>query len=995
MREPSDGASTPAPAAPAAVTPAGTPGAAAATARSPITLPTLRLPELKYGAAAENAHCKAAYDAALAANVERPAGYRRADVDSRQRTLWTGATPAPTLRAGLALKVPGLDADKVYVAVPRGVTLAGAGTQVIVGNPNEIALALRQPRWDRLGHADPNPFEIDHMIELQIGGPGYDRLANLELLERSANGASGRAIDASLDEAFANYARSPAAASLPAADRTAEVLKRQYRVRFAGFTAQGAPAAGKRWALPEVQAAKPVEGLRIYDPSALLGSPPTDPNAILHPWPAGVDATRFTGSPTLLVVYASPRGGEPRQVPLRNGQPENAAGVLAGWLPGLDAGALNLSLTGAADGPIGHLRGRLNHPQLAADAKIDVDIPVKRRRGLANAGVLDTELLLDRLRGLLRGGGVSGLSPVTVDEVDVQPGVGLVVSGHVQPTIEMIRNASLDFQIRGQDLSVSKTFQGGDIALGGPLRIDGSDLTLRLGTRSGLQVDGGVAFSIDKLGQGTLRGAGRSEGFEVEGNFDFDRRLFDADARIALAYRRGADAPEGKLSGSGTVGIGPGKVRGIRRATVQAAFDGPQRSLNGNAELDLPGVESASLGVLFTPEGGTEISGTARFRDRPGIRNGQISVTLTEASEGWSLSARGAADASFAGVSARLDASYANGLFMFAADAPFAVGSRVSGSLRLGLTNGHVDDQGRLIEGSAPAAGSGDLHPFGNGTVNLRLTDWLGGGIGIKVRPSGELLVSGRIGIPAPVTVFEQYPSPERATRTLFQMPTVSVPLIGLSVGSTVVGVALTINGRVNGFAHVGPGRLTQTELRVEDFNPAQPESLHVTGDGEFDLAAEAGVSASLDAGVTLGAAIINATAGLSVSAAASLRADVRPQVALDWRQASGLHLHADLAASLSPRLAFDLNGYAEVVANAVVTTFTLWRKDWNLAHREIGSNLSLRVNAPVDYYSDGRGVVFDPAAVQFEVPSLNADTLSALMNQQGGSERVERAAPA
>ena len=76
----------------------------------------------------------------------------------------------------------------------------------------------------------------------------------------------------------------------------------------------------------------------------------------------------------------------------------------------------------------------------------------------------------------------------------------------------------------------------------------------------------------------------------------------------------------------------------------------------------------------------------------------------------------------------------------------------------------------------------------------------------------------------------------------------------------------------------------------------------------------------------------------------------------------------------------------------ALVTTFSLWRKDWNLANREIGSSLTLGVNVPVDYYSDDRGVQFDPERVTFQVPSLNEETLDQLVNQEpGGSERVTR----
>jgi hypothetical protein len=165
------------------------------------------------------------------------------------------------------------------------------------------------------------------------------------------------------------------------------------------------------------------------------------------------------------------------------------------------------------------------------------------------------------------------------------------------------------------------------------------------------------------------------------------------------------------------------------------------------------------------------------------------------------------------------------------------------------------------------------------------------------------------------------------------------------------VGVALTINGRITGYAHVGPGALTEAEVRVDDFDPARPESLRV-------------------------------------SAAAGVEAHVTPHVNLDWSRDQGLHVHGDLNASLSPQLRFSLNGYAEVVADAFVTSFTLWRQDWNLAERAIGSSLSLGLNVPVDYYSDDRGVVFDPEQVTFTVPELNADTLAGLLDE--GSERTE-----
>jgi hypothetical protein len=894
-----------------------------------------------------------------------------------QTTLWRNA-----VQSVAATKL----SDLTNAARAAGAVNSTGGTETLLltlnANPSFLlfgtAEALRPrieiPIWDRQAHA--TNFQVDHIREMQLNGD--DVHTNYELLEGEANMGAGRAIADEIRETIkggleALHTANPTATTVPSPNSWRNV-KNTYQVSYRAIA----------WTLPHDGSAN---GQRAWSLQNVLDGEHTQ---MLRPMSAGERSA--VGSTAEPAIFPSAQGGT--ALP-------SVASPRLNWIPRVD-----LVSWAAAPGPAGDTLGSLTVDVLkagtgasrATGVGVSPDYPsqawtVRRVPGL-NAGYVDPANVSMSVRNSLR---LPGMSPIEMAEVSLTR-AGLVGDGRVLPTVPLIGDADIRIRINGNEAEVYKTFSAEELSVPAPFRIDNCDLTVFYGSSSGLGVRGRTEFGIDRLGTGYLGAAASMEGgFALEGRFDFDRSLFDADANILMSYRRGPDAPDGKLAGSGTVTIGAGKVRGIRRATVQAAFDGDQRSLTGTADLDVPGVESASLGVEFTPEGGTQISGSARFRDRPGIRNGRISTTLTQAGDAWRMAATGHADASFAGITTSLDASYDDGLFMFAADAPFAVGERVTGTVRVGATNGQVDDEGRLVPGSAPAPGSGagELRPFGNGTVTMRLTDWLQGGVGIKVRTNGDLLISGRIGIPQPITVFDAYPPPDRATRTLFSMPTVSVPLVGLSVGSTVVGVALTINGRVTGHAQVGPGRLTQTEVRVEDFNPAQPDSLHVTGDAEFSVGAEAGVSASLDAGVSLGAAIINATAGINVSAGASLTAEARPHVNLDWRAATGLALHADLDASLTPRLAFDVNGFAEVTANAFVTTFSLWRKDWNLAHREIGSNLALRIHAPVDYFSDGRGVVFDPEQVRFDVPTLNGDTLRQLLNDEGGHETVEHEAPA
>ncbi|QNM98643.1 eCIS core domain-containing protein [Chitinimonas koreensis] len=950
---------------------AGTTAAAGGTASTPvITLPMLNLPRFK----ANVAHRNALYTAKkTAGTLYRPANYTR--TVNNQSEVWMRTATSTAALDKIHTRIGSASRSEPYLIRPKH--RAGDNIDIAVGTPAELAETLRRPIWNKQGQA--RSFHVDHIVELQVNGT--NTIDNMEMLESRANMGSGDAIKEAIIASLDTWLTANRS-TLPPAHQSVAALKANYQINFTDFRGACNPASAEYWLQDELNQGNHIDFanyINIYSP--------LHPNAGggFSPWPSDVPVASLTGSASRIAIY-SHTIGRPKLFdwPAGSGNTRNIADD--DWIKGFHLQSVQFDV-GGSGAQAGALRGELfkHNPQLNFNG-IRVEIPVDRKNGLPYAGVINKASIQGQISAIFSNQGVNAMSPVSVGNVDIDPVKGIVLRGQINPSLGLIRNANVDLVIEGDDLRAEKSFGGGELALGGPFNILGSDLTVSLGTRSGLRLSGGADFEIRRLGRGRIGADASSRGeFSIGGNFDFDRNLFDADASIQVRYRKTPEAPDGKFSGSGTVSIGAGKIRGVRSATVQASFDGEQREISGDAELDIPGIESASLRVGFDGPEGATISGNARFRDRPGIRNGQLGVTLRQEGEDWRLAASGSADATFAGITTALAASYDDGLFKFSAEAPFRVG-QVNGTVLAGVTNGQVDDEGNVT----PGGDNSELKAFGNGTVNVRLTDWLQGGIGLKIRPSGDMLISGRIGIPDAVTVFDQYPSPERARRELFHMPTVSVPLVGFAVGGNTVGLALTINGRVTGYAHVGPGRLTQAEVRIEDYNPAQPDSLHVTGDARFNIPGVAGVEASLDAGVSLGAAVIRATAGINVAAAAEVRADVSPSVNLDWTPDTGLHLHADLAASLTPRLRFSLNGYAEVVADAFVTSFTLWRKDWQLAEREVGSNLALGLNVPVDYYSDDRGVVFDPERVSFQVPDLNADTFSQLLNSEG-SEHAER----
>src|SRR5262249_16354872 len=147
-----------------------------------------------------------------------------------------------------------------------------------------------------------------------------------------------------------------------------------------------------------------------------------------------------------------------------------------------------------------------------------------------------------------------------------------------------------------------------------------------------------------------------------------------------------------------------------------------------------------------------------------------------------------------------------------------------------------------------------------------------------------------------------------------------------------------------SGYAYVGPGQLTAASIGVENFNPRQPETLHAKGHAKFEVPAAAGVEASISAGLALGAAVIKADAKLEASAAAEVgtKPGSGASLDLDWRPTAGLYVKATLDETLQAKLKLKLSGYAEVVADAWVRKFELWRKEWKIAEKEFGSTLSL-----------------------------------------------------
>lgn len=907
--------------------------------------------------------------------LRRRAGYNSATRGAAQVPGWLSGVTADLNR------VPAAQRPTTATGVTLNLNIAGGASTKTITEPDVAAMnrRLKIPNWDAAG--GDIEYQVDHMVEFQLGGA--DDIQNFELLNQAHNGSVGSSFNYEIRRAL----------------RT-EIQANPTSPQLTGYT--GARDSANRPTVDGVMQWKDIvfthttvrtresrrrEGGSSYWSKSQIDNMDHVLPMLRGPGPLNGTATSFALlSPTgNMLISQFAHGASELNINVGRRAPGSRGGI-AGLT--IDRVRLNQGYNAAAgDTVIGDVVGNIDFGPNIAIPPGTVTLPITQAQ---TPGQFSGKI------GAPVGGGPTNAEFTPMSRLDFSNltfGQGVFGQAVLHPSHPALSGLNIPATI--QNGRVGLFYNVDATTLAERLRIPGLSInsaTITFGyDGEAFSVSGGTEFSIRNFGEGHLQAMVDSEGkFQLEGGFRADTRLFDR-ADMSLWYRSTTG-----FGGTGTLAItNPNKIRGVRAASVTATYDNGVFSATGTVEPNIPGVQSAGLSVRYGPdESGADsllIAGDlALAAGIPGINGGQIHVELAQRNEQWSVAGTGDIRPNLPGVTSNIHLEYRDGIFTGELSMDYAR-SIFSGNITVGLTNRAVSP-----DGVAQATGEPEdtLKLYGSGTLTARLTEQIQGSVGLKVRPTGDILISGSIGLAEAITVFDQYPDAAHAQRELFHMPTVSIPLVGIAVGGNTVGLALTINGRINGHAFVGPGRLTQAEIRVEDFNPAQPESLHITGDARFEVPAEAGVDASLDAGVSLGAAIIRATAGINVTAGAAVRANASTAAHIDWRQETGLHLHADLNASLSPVLRFGVNGYAEVVADAFVTSFTLWRKDWNLAQREIGSSLSLGVNVPVDYYSDGRGVVFDPNAVTFQVPELNADLLGQLMNDNG-SEHAETRAPA
>ena len=799
-----------------------------------------------------------------------------------------------------------------------------------LGDLPTVAKELTLPSWSENGNF--HNYDVDHIVELQLSNWPEDTwantLPNMELLESSTNRSSGSTIKNYIDQKCKEFNN---ATGQRYASSTAD-LKSKYSLEFAKAVPAGDGAAAPDdyfWTPAQIE-----KGQHIIDKLSVVNAKTLDEPEKVLVFPGSAGVPRQFSKPPAKISTGERDWLKPYQLIDRQFNTEQGSETTEN---------------------LGELKVQLPHnPDWTSESRTH-SITVKRLSGTRFGGQIDKAEVRRYLARMRK----KGLSPIQIHDFDILPEGGLYASGQIIPDISLLRGG-IDFELSGGALTLTKEFGLGDFNLPKPFMIRGSTLTISLGTRTGLRVGGRVDFGIERVGEGFLGAeADTSGGFALEGQFNFDSRLFNP-ASIRVAYRNR------QLAVGGRLGIPRGKVRGIKSALINVDYSAERLSANGAVEPDIPGVRQASLNVVYSETEGLTIGGALQLADNiPGIRGGEITAELkrTDDESGWKLKAHGTAQPAFPGVSGTLTADYDDGAFVIQANLGLNRGM-LSGTLVLGATNRGVDEQGN------PSGPPGErLRAFGRGNATVRLTPWLTGTVGIRILPNGELELMGQVALPS---AFEVFPS-RRIEKSIFSIG-LDIPIVGVAVAGQRIGIFATVCGGLTASAGFGPGQLRDVAVTLT-YNPDHEERTHLVGTGRFYVPADAGLRLFVRGGLGAGIPVVSATAALEVGGQLGIEGAAQAGVNLDWVPGRGLALDAEARLSAQPKFRFDVNGMVLVKANLLVTSVTLYEKTWRLAAFEYGSALRFGVCFPIHYRS---GEPFDVKVsdMVFETPRIEPKAL-------------------
>jgi hypothetical protein len=775
----------------------------------------------------------------------------------------------------------------------------------LIGTAKTIAQSTLRPFWNKQGLAAV--YDVDHIQELQLGGENITD--NMELLNFSANRSSGSLIKNEVHKLIEQRK----AASKP----TTDPFTIKYGDAEIGFTrkAQGADF----WSIEDIQ--------------------------------KGTHLTPFVPMTSDEIIAAS---GEKNPVIYTSQAGGRGFGVNDLKAPGMTVNGYKPK-AGMQDGKVvkGALDVTLQVPSTGKN--FSYQTPVYEVQGVVNGGYIprktDGKGGLQKILSKLE---IVGLSPADVDIADLDITKGMVIEGTIHPSLDFVKGTDLDFYVTGDEIGVSKTLFAGDIHLPSPFKVNEAFLTIGASNK-GFYLTGNASFEVKGLGTGTIKGKATDDGsFGISGEFVFDKKLTKSKASVKVEY----DNKNG-WSISGHVEL-DSQIKGIKSGGIDVAYANGVFSATGTATPTIKGIKDVVLRIGIGPEV-TEIEGDVTIDKMPGIKSGEGHLKIVKADDNYSFSGSGKIIPDIPKLSTEIDFSFHDDVFTVDATLNY-VNDRLSGNLHVGITNADVDDQGKPTGKS-----KGEFRVYGGGDLTLKVTENITAMAGVNLLENGEIEVKGEITLPGK---FEVVPNLLNIQdKDIISFPQISIPLFGIPLGVTTIGLEAFIRPKLTASAQIGPGSLTNVKAAVT-YNPSQPENMTITGGADFEFIASAGIKVGVDMGVGLDAGLADVEGGINLSAFIQAAAE-QPVFHTDIKYSpkTGFELNGDVKAMVKAMLGFSGTLFLEASVGVSFLKKT-WRWEKELFKKVIDTGLEIGFEFPFGYKDGKSDVSFDK--LKFKYPTFD-----------------------
>ncbi len=819
----------------------------------------------------------------------------------------------------------------------------------VIGDVKKIQESSYIPKWNRSGQ--PNNHQVDHILEYQLGGedqPGV-KPENYELLDAQANMSSGNAIRQErydrIGEAlgYFNDINTETPGKFPKLP-SIETVKGQYLNKFAKVGKWNLPFNGNGkvyWTFDELTSAVHMKQLKKMTPA---------------------EVSEVAGSATEAVIYVGEASGSPKKLPL-----PFAGKQIKNFFAGMDLEQFTVNSGAPVAGtPAGTVEFTLNQKftnRLKTGDNLKFNLmPID---GRLNTYFIKTSQLFNK--NMFRK--FEGLSPVTVNEMELDPQKGLMLSGTITCEVPFLKDLAIDFYIAGEEMGFSTAIDLNTIKDNFPKPFNKyiTDVNLEISYMlnnsgdSGIGLAGVIGFEIEKLGKGLLKGGKKGKGFKLAGDFEFDKSLFDGE--IHFGYE------ENKWSIGGSAKMNSKKIKGIKKADIHFDYKDEKLKAGGSAELTVPGISAVKIDSEIGADGNFAVTTVVDLTKVPRVKSGTVTVTIGKTAEGeWDLGIGGKVvpDIEFSGLTlGEVVVSYGKGIFDISISAAYDKNKVKATEMKFGITNRAV-----AADGTATGEGASEMNYYGGVTFEVTVTDELKGEIKSVLKPDGDITLDGKITLAADKKLLDIKP----VNKNIFTLDK-NIPLASCVVAT----LSLHIGGAVDLYANVDPLSIKEGSnvrignLSLKNYNNPQVDSTIKLGSklaAGVKLTLEVGLDASL-----LG--LIHAQiGGKGTLDFVAIEADAAGLIEMGWSPSGGFKIkEASVTLEMMSKLKASLDAYAKVYVDLWLTTINVWSHTWPVAQEEF--------TLPF----------FDKTKIKMSIPVPGTDNKLGMPDVQGTLAKVEQAA--